>query len=64
MKPVNKTYALITGGSTGIGFELAKLFATDGHNLIIIARDSAELENARTKLNNGSIDVITLSKDL
>jgi short-subunit dehydrogenase len=37
-------YALITGGSTGIGFELAKLFAKDQYNLILVARDQQELD--------------------
>lgn len=43
-------YTLITGGSEGIGLELAKLFAYDGHNLIIVARNKEKLENIRIKL--------------
>lgn len=60
-----KTYTLITGGSSGIGYELAKLFAKDGHNLILAARDEAALSKAAEELKNlGNIDVITISKDL
>jgi uncharacterized protein len=45
------SYALITGGSSGIGLELAKLFAQDGINLILVARDQAKLEQARLSLS-------------
>lgn len=31
-----KKYALVTGGTGGIGFELAKLLAADGCNGIIV----------------------------
>jgi len=35
--------ALITGASAGIGRELAKLFARDHYNLILVARDGSRL---------------------
>ncbi|HKY98884.1 MAG TPA: SDR family NAD(P)-dependent oxidoreductase, partial [Gemmatimonadaceae bacterium] len=41
-----KKTALITGGSTGIGFELAKCFAAHGHDLVLVARHSDALEAA------------------
>src|SRR5947208_9887238 len=38
------SYALITGASTGIGRELARVCAKDGHDLILVARSREELE--------------------
>lgn len=43
MKPARKT-ALITGASGGIGYELAKLCAQGGCNLVLVARSQAKLE--------------------
>lgn len=45
-----EAYTLITGGSTGIGLELADRFARDGHNLLLVALPGPELEAARTLL--------------
>lgn len=33
-----KKYMLITGTSSGIGYEIAKAFAARGKNLILVAR--------------------------
>lgn len=63
MKPV-KTYTLITGGTEGIGYELAKQFAEQGHNLIIVARDESQLETTKSDLQVTGIEVVTISKDL
>jgi len=38
-----KQTALITGASGGIGYELAKLFAQDGYNLVLVARSGQKL---------------------
>ena len=41
---------LITGGSRGIGLELAKQFARNGHDLVLVARGKAHLESASDSL--------------
>lgn len=47
----NKT-VLITGGSDGIGFEIAKKFSDCGATVIITGRNKEKLEAAAQKLNN------------
>jgi short-subunit dehydrogenase len=42
--------ALITGASSGIGLELACLFARDGYDLVLVARNKASLENLAREL--------------
>ena len=36
--------ALITGSSSGIGYELSKLYAKDGYNLVLVARSEQKLK--------------------
>jgi short-subunit dehydrogenase len=57
-------YALITGGTVGIGYELAKLFAKDKYNLVLVARTESDLETAATEFRQQGVEVITISKDL
>ena len=48
----NNEFALITGASSGIGYELAKIFAKNGINVILIARRRDNLEQLALLLNN------------
>lgn len=61
----NQQYALVTGGTSGIGYELSKLLARDGYNLIIVARKEDELQLTAQKLTQEfGVKVTTISKDL
>jgi short-subunit dehydrogenase len=65
METVNSTkYALITGATSGIGFELAKLFAADKYNLVIVSRDDEKLQATAAELQETGIKVIPIAKDL
>jgi short-subunit dehydrogenase len=57
-------YALITGGTSGIGYELAKIFASEKYNLILVARNQQDLDRCSSELSQSGVEVITLSKDL
>lgn len=57
--------ALVTGASSGIGRELAKLFAADGCNLILVARSEDELQKfARECERAHGITATVIAKDL
>lgn len=49
MKTTNNTI-LITGGSAGIGFEIAKLLIGQGNEVIIVGRDQSRLDEAANQL--------------
>ena len=55
--------ALVTGASSGIGFELAKQFAEHGYDLIIAAED-VELDDATEHLKSLGGNVAPVSVDL
>lgn len=59
-----KKFALITGATSGIGLELAKLFAKDKKDLIIVARDEDKLKSTAALLEREGIEVILVSLDL
>ena len=50
----NQKTVLITGASVGIGRELAKLFALDGYDLVLVARDRVRLADFADELQNQS----------
>jgi short-subunit dehydrogenase len=58
------TTVLITGASTGIGYELAKLFARDRHNLVLVARSGDKLAQVANELQSLGVTVRTYSLDL
>jgi short-subunit dehydrogenase len=61
----SEKYALITGGTSGIGYELARLFAKDNCNLILVARNENNLKQAAAEIQEGSeVTIHTIAADL
>ncbi len=62
----NNLYTLITGASSGIGYELAKVFAEKQHNLILTARREELLASIKEEIlsKHQNIDVQFFSLDL
>lgn len=59
------TTALITGGTSGIGLGFARRFASDGHDLVLVARDEVRLSQTATELNKAyGVHVETITADL
>lgn len=57
MKLKNKV-ALITGGTSGLGFEIAKQLIGKGAEVIILGRSEKNVKGARTKLNSKFVSTL------
>ena len=55
--------ALITGGSTGIGLETARLFLAEGARVAITGKNSTTLENAMKELGSGVLAIASDASD-
>ncbi len=55
---------LLTGASSGIGKDMAKILNKKGYDLVLVARDEERLENVKTELekesNGNEIEVISM----
>ena len=58
-----KNTVLITGGSAGIGLEIARLFSKKDNHVIIAGRNQERLENAASQLKNVTAIACDVSKE-
>ena len=56
--------ALVTGGSRGLGLQMAEALGEMGAKVVITARKSGELEEAKAHLKGLGIDALTVVNDL
>lgn len=60
-----KVYAIVTGASSGIGYQYARILAEKGYNLLIISNQEKELEEKKQELTKDfAVDVRALTRDL
>jgi short-subunit dehydrogenase len=64
MTTTTNEFAVVTGASSGIGFELARQFAEHGYDLLIAAEDAAIDQAAADLRRDGSNQVIPVRADL
>ena len=58
-------FALITGATSGIGYELAKLFAKNEYGLILVSSSQDHLDNVKKKLQGHySTPIYVIEQDL
>jgi len=56
--------AVVTGGSRGIGLQMAEALAEMGAKVAITARKKDELDTARVELENSGAECLTVASDL
>lgn len=60
-----KNVALITGASSGIGADLARIHAENGNDIIAIATSTERLDALKQELEgHHGVKVLTIAKDL
>ena len=57
-------YALITGASSGCGYEYARIMAQRGYNLLIVSNEEAIHDKAAMLRNDFPIEVVSLVRNL
>lgn len=60
----DKRVALVTGANRGIGYEVCRQLAAQGHTVILTSRDPAKGEQAVATLRNNNLDIRAYTLDV
>jgi short-subunit dehydrogenase len=64
MRQLKNKVVLVTGGSRGIGAEIARAFGRQGARIAIAARSEDELERARKELESAGVTAVAVAADV
>src|SRR5215469_5257752 len=64
MSSSTRPLALVTGASSGIGADLARELARDGHDLVLAARTVAPMKTLATELEAHGAKSVVMTADL
>lgn len=61
---MNRPTALVTGASGGIGLDLSRVLARNGHDVILVARTTSRLQEVAAELQKSGVTVHVITSDL
>ena len=61
---MNRPTALVTGASSGIGLDLARILAKNGHDVVLVARTASKLQDVAKELENAGVSGHVIASDL